>query len=49
MILAGILLKFGGYCLLRVYVVLIRVGIQLNFIWFSIRVVGGTLIENKYK
>ena len=39
------LLPLGGYGLLRIYIVLINIGIKLNFIWFSIRVVGGTLVR----
>lgn len=44
-ILAGILLKLGGYGLLRVYNLLIRIGCKINFIWVSVRVVGGTLVS----
>nr|AVN67462.1 NADH dehydrogenase subunit 4 [Gyna capucina] len=45
MILAGILLKLGGYGLLRVYYVLGGVGISMNFIWLSISLVGGLLVS----
>nr|YP_010946500.1 NADH dehydrogenase subunit 4 [Diploptera punctata]WGO57218.1 NADH dehydrogenase subunit 4 [Diploptera punctata] len=45
MILAGILLKLGGYGLLRVYNLLIKIGCKMNFVWVSISVVGGTLVS----
>nr|WGO57985.1 NADH dehydrogenase subunit 4 [Pseudophoraspis clavellata] len=45
MILAGILLKLGGYGLLRVYNMLFALGIKLNYIWISISLVGGTLVS----
>nr|UAJ48140.1 NADH dehydrogenase subunit 4 [Gromphadorhina portentosa] len=45
MILAGILLKLGGYGLLRVSVNLVKVGYQVNFIWLSISLVGGVIVS----
>nr|YP_009378993.1 NADH dehydrogenase subunit 4 [Cestrotus liui]ARI44194.1 NADH dehydrogenase subunit 4 [Cestrotus liui] len=45
MILAGIMLKLGGYGLLRVYSFLQILGLKLNFIWISISLVGGVLIS----
>nr|YP_010449534.1 NADH dehydrogenase subunit 4 [Anelytra multicurvata]UTU96094.1 NADH dehydrogenase subunit 4 [Anelytra multicurvata] len=45
MILAGVLLKLGGYGLLRVFNMLIILGLQLNYIWIGISLVGGFLVS----
>nr|WGO57959.1 NADH dehydrogenase subunit 4 [Hemithyrsocera vittata] len=45
MILAGILLKLGGYGLLRVMYMLMSVGVKFNYLWISISLVGGVLVS----
>nr|YP_010022571.1 NADH dehydrogenase subunit 4 [Sarcophaga depressifrons]QOP39419.1 NADH dehydrogenase subunit 4 [Sarcophaga depressifrons]QXG15695.1 NADH dehydrogenase subunit 4 [Sarcophaga depressifrons] len=45
MILAGIMLKLGGYGLLRVMPFLQLIGLKFNFIWISISLVGGVLVS----
>nr|YP_009172212.1 NADH dehydrogenase subunit 4 [Kamimuria chungnanshana]ALF36421.1 NADH dehydrogenase subunit 4 [Kamimuria chungnanshana] len=45
MILAGVLLKLGGYGLLRVFSVLTLSGLALNFIWIAVSLVGGVLVS----
>nr|WJZ53059.1 NADH dehydrogenase subunit 4 [Pollenia pediculata] len=45
MILAGIMLKLGGYGLLRVFPFIQLVGLKFNFIWISISLVGGVLVS----
>nr|YP_010400381.1 NADH dehydrogenase subunit 4 [Protomiltogramma cincta]UQS76080.1 NADH dehydrogenase subunit 4 [Protomiltogramma cincta] len=45
MILAGIMLKLGGYGLLRVMSFLQILGLKFNFIWMSISLVGGVLVS----
>nr|YP_009532944.1 NADH dehydrogenase subunit 4 [Euclimacia badia]AYG51279.1 NADH dehydrogenase subunit 4 [Euclimacia badia] len=45
MILAGIMLKLGGYGLVRVMNILINMGLKFNFIWISISLVGGFLVS----
>jgi len=44
-ILAGIILKLGGYGLLRVFPFLQLIGLKFNFIWVRIRLVGGVLVS----
>nr|YP_010895153.1 NADH dehydrogenase subunit 4 [Iteaphila macquarti]WJW73679.1 NADH dehydrogenase subunit 4 [Iteaphila macquarti] len=45
MILAGIMLKLGGYGLLRVFSFLQLSGLKFNYIWVSISLVGGVLVS----
>nr|YP_010616040.1 NADH dehydrogenase subunit 4 [Dolichopus galeatus]WAU47314.1 NADH dehydrogenase subunit 4 [Dolichopus galeatus] len=45
MILAGIMLKLGGYGLLRVFSFLQISGLKFNYIWISISLVGGVLVS----
>uniref|UniRef100_A0AAU7NII9 NADH-ubiquinone oxidoreductase chain 4 n=1 Tax=Salassa olivacea TaxID=3073723 RepID=A0AAU7NII9_9NEOP len=47
MILAGIMLKLGGYGLLRVMVFLQKINLKLNYIWVSISLLGGFYISLK--
>nr|WAX39332.1 NADH dehydrogenase subunit 4 [Homalosilpha sp. 1 ZQW-2020] len=44
MILAGVLLKLGGYGLLRIFVVLLTFSL-FNYIWISISLVGGVIVS----
>nr|YP_010462913.1 NADH dehydrogenase subunit 4 [Epeorus gibbus]UUJ36766.1 NADH dehydrogenase subunit 4 [Epeorus gibbus] len=45
MILAGVLLKLGGYGLLRVFNLLTALGVKFNFVWVGISLVGGCLVS----
>lgn len=44
-ILAGILLKLGGYGLLRIFPLIQKLGVFANFIWVSISLIGGVLVS----
>nr|WKU83865.1 NADH dehydrogenase subunit 4 [Chalcosyrphus chalybeus] len=45
MILAGIMLKLGGYGLLRVFMFLQYMGMKFNYLFISISLVGGVLVS----
>nr|ADD83037.1 NADH dehydrogenase subunit 4 [Habrophlebiodes zijinensis] len=45
MILAGVLLKLGGYGLLRVLPFMVKVGLKLNYIWVGLSLFGGVIIS----
>nr|QLY89784.1 NADH dehydrogenase subunit 4 [Empis tessellata] len=45
MILAGIMLKLGGYGLLRIFSFLQVMGLKFNYVWVSISLVGGVLVS----
>nr|YP_009441010.1 NADH dehydrogenase subunit 4 [Tagiades litigiosa]ARJ31547.1 NADH dehydrogenase subunit 4 [Tagiades vajuna] len=47
MILAGVMLKLGGYGLLRVLIFLQSISLKLNYIWIIISLVGGFYISLK--
>nr|YP_010688297.1 NADH dehydrogenase subunit 4 [Layahima zonata]WBR65686.1 NADH dehydrogenase subunit 4 [Layahima zonata] len=45
MILAGILLKLGGYGMVRVFKLIVSLGLNLNIIWIVISLFGGFLVS----
>lgn len=45
MILAGVLLKLGGYGLVRVFPLLFKFGFTFRFVWISLSLVGGVFVR----
>nr|YP_009947902.1 NADH dehydrogenase subunit 4 [Aclees cribratus]QOH97070.1 NADH dehydrogenase subunit 4 [Aclees cribratus]QZI85927.1 NADH dehydrogenase subunit 4 [Aclees taiwanensis] len=45
MILAGVMLKLGGYGLLRVMKLFLEVGLKINFLFITISLIGGAIIS----
>nr|YP_010625929.1 NADH dehydrogenase subunit 4 [Inocellia sinensis]WBK02675.1 NADH dehydrogenase subunit 4 [Inocellia sinensis]WBK02922.1 NADH dehydrogenase subunit 4 [Inocellia sinensis] len=45
MILAGIMLKLGGYGIIRVMELMMKKGLNLNFIWMVVSLIGGIYIS----
>nr|QVM79278.1 NADH dehydrogenase subunit 4 [Niphona lateraliplagiata] len=45
MILAGIMLKLGGYGMMRVMVIFMEIGMKMNFIFIIISLIGGFFIS----
>lgn len=44
-ILAGVILKLGGYGLLRLIVVFLEIGLKINFIFIIISIIGGVFVS----
>lgn len=44
-ILAGVLLKLGGYGLIRVFSIIINISLKLNIFWIVLSLVGGFLVR----
>nr|YP_010758079.1 NADH dehydrogenase subunit 4 [Kisaura adamickai]WEU80084.1 NADH dehydrogenase subunit 4 [Kisaura adamickai] len=45
MILAGVMLKLGGYGLMRIMGLMVYMSMKMNFIWFIISMVGGLFLS----
>nr|QSZ78284.1 NADH dehydrogenase subunit 4 [Leptocimbex praiaformis] len=45
MILAAVMLKLGGYGLLRIFNILIKLCNKFNYIWISVSMIGGIIIS----
>nr|YP_008963549.1 NADH dehydrogenase subunit 4 [Lycaena phlaeas]AFV13308.1 NADH dehydrogenase subunit 4 [Lycaena phlaeas] len=47
MILAGVMLKLGGYGMMRIMIILQKINMSFNFIWIIISLIGGIYISMK--
>nr|YP_010616670.1 NADH dehydrogenase subunit 4 [Celastrina lavendularis]YP_010701146.1 NADH dehydrogenase subunit 4 [Celastrina oreas]WAW79870.1 NADH dehydrogenase subunit 4 [Celastrina lavendularis]WCI21387.1 NADH dehydrogenase subunit 4 [Celastrina oreas] len=47
MILAGVMLKLGGYGMMRVMIILQKINMKFNYIWIIISLIGGVYISMK--
>nr|YP_010728484.1 NADH dehydrogenase subunit 4 [Stictochironomus rosenschoeldi]WEF49725.1 NADH dehydrogenase subunit 4 [Stictochironomus rosenschoeldi] len=45
MILAGILLKLGGYGMIRVFPIILGLSLKMNIFWLILSLVGGSLVS----
>uniref|UniRef100_UPI0030038DD5 NADH dehydrogenase subunit 4 n=1 Tax=Gnathophyllum americanum TaxID=390955 RepID=UPI0030038DD5 len=45
MVLAGVLLKLGGYGLVRICPVFVKVGLSFSWLWVSLGLVGGSFVS----
>nr|YP_010991149.1 NADH dehydrogenase subunit 4 [Chrysopa formosa]WOX61422.1 NADH dehydrogenase subunit 4 [Chrysopa formosa] len=45
MILAGIMLKLGGYGMLRIFNLIMKIGMKFNFYWLVLSLFGGFLVS----
>nr|AJW60217.1 NADH dehydrogenase subunit 4 [Chrysoperla nipponensis]ARO47927.1 NADH dehydrogenase subunit 4 [Chrysoperla nipponensis] len=45
MILAGIMLKLGGYGMLRIYNLIMGIGLKFNYWWLTLSLFGGFLVS----
>lgn len=46
-ILAGVILKLGGYGIIRIIIIFQKINIKFNYIWIIVRLVGGVYISIK--
>nr|YP_010192692.1 NADH dehydrogenase subunit 4 [Caerulea coeligena]QZP40846.1 NADH dehydrogenase subunit 4 [Caerulea coeligena] len=47
MILAGVMLKLGGYGMMRIMIILQKINMKFNYIWVIISLIGGVYISLK--